>query len=108
MTDHCRSQGSIATISHATARTSGAALVALAIAAPPLTGCARNGDQPAAARGLEEVRYLALGDSFTAGTGNPPSAAFLSRLAALVHKKGAPSVLGLPSAPSSRAICLKR
>ncbi|MBX3233922.1 MAG: SGNH/GDSL hydrolase family protein [Labilithrix sp.] len=29
----------------------------------------------------EEIRYLALGDSFTIGTGNPPSQAFPARLA---------------------------
>ena len=32
--------------------------------------------------------YLALGDSFTAGTGNPPSAAFPSRLASLWRAQG--------------------
>ncbi len=38
--------------------------------------------------GSEEIRYLALGDSFTAGTGNPPSDAFPSRLAALWRAHG--------------------
>ena len=33
--------------------------------------------------GLEEIRYLALGDSFTAGTGIQPAEAFPSRLASL-------------------------
>src|SRR5262249_51145949 len=68
-------------------------LVALAVAAPALAGCARKTQEPARlnpaeqiegdARGLKKIRYLALGDSFTAGTGNPPSAAFPSRLASL-------------------------
>ncbi len=68
-------------------------LLAVAIAAPALAGCARKRDEPARskaaqsiaddARGHAEIRYLALGDSFTAGTGNPPSAAFPVRLAAL-------------------------
>jgi lysophospholipase L1-like esterase len=61
-------------------------LVALALAAPALTGCARKGSDPAPALG--EIRYLALGDSFTAGTGNPPSAAFPSRLASLWRAHG--------------------
>jgi lysophospholipase L1-like esterase len=68
-------------------------LVALA-----LCGCARSSDEPArtkgaevladAAQGVDEIRYLALGDSFTAGTGNPPSAAFPSRLAARWRARG--------------------
>jgi lysophospholipase L1-like esterase len=56
-------------------------LFALALA---LAGCARKGDEP----GLQEIRYLALGDSFTAGTGNPPSASFPSRLASLWRAHG--------------------
>jgi acyl-CoA thioesterase I len=73
-------------------------LVALAIAATALGACtpkakgeegSKAGRQvPDDARGLEEVRYLALGDSFTAGTGNPPSAAFPSRLASLWRAHG--------------------
>lgn len=73
-------------------------LIALALTGPSLGGCARKTDEPARARaaeqvsdaslGLEEIRYLALGDSFTAGTGNPPSAAFPSRLAALWRGHG--------------------
>jgi lysophospholipase L1-like esterase len=73
--------------------TRGSLLVALAVAAPALAGCARKKDEPARLnpaeqksddeRAVHEIRYLALGDSFTAGTGNPPSAAFPSRLAAL-------------------------
>ena len=73
-------------------------LVALAVAAPALAGCARKRDEPARsnaaeqisvdARGLDEIRYLALGDSFTAGTGNPPSAAFPTRLASLWRAHG--------------------
>jgi lysophospholipase L1-like esterase len=74
-------------------------LVALAVAAAALGGCGRKANEPAhleaaeqvsdaAALGLEEIRYLALGDSFTAGTGNPPSAAFPSRLASLWRAHG--------------------
>jgi lysophospholipase L1-like esterase len=73
-------------------------LVALAVGAPALGGCDGRADQPArsnaseqasdAALGLGEIRYLALGDSFTAGTGNPPSAAFPSRLAWLWRAHG--------------------
>jgi lysophospholipase L1-like esterase len=74
-------------------------LLALALAAAaPAPGCARRGDDPAGSkagslvsdepRGVEEIRYLALGDSFTAGTGNPPSAAFPSRLASLWRAHG--------------------
>jgi lysophospholipase L1-like esterase len=76
----------------------GRRLVALAVVAGVLAGCGRKGDGPASskaashvpdnARGLDEIRYLALGDSFTAGTGNPPSAAFPSRLAALWRANG--------------------
>ncbi|WP_437519981.1 SGNH/GDSL hydrolase family protein [Sorangium sp. So ce726] len=39
-------------------------------------------------RGLQEIRYLALGDSFTAGTGNQPADAFPSRLAELWRAQG--------------------
>jgi lysophospholipase L1-like esterase len=52
--------------------------LALGVAVPALAGCARK----------DEIRYLALGDSFTAGTGNAPSAAFPSCLAALWHAHG--------------------
>lgn len=45
---------------------------------PALVGCAHK----------DEIRYLALGDSFTAGTGNAPSAAFPSRLASLWRAHG--------------------
>jgi lysophospholipase L1-like esterase len=72
--------------------------VALAVAAQTLAGCARKGDERARSRAAEpasddprqreEIRYLALGDSFTAGTGNPPSAAFPSRLATLWRAHG--------------------
>jgi len=68
-------------------------LIGLAVAAPALASCAPKTDEPARlnraeqisedASRLGEIRYLALGDSFTAGTGNPPSAAFPSRLASL-------------------------
>jgi lysophospholipase L1-like esterase len=57
-------------------------LIALAVVVLSLGGCARKGD------GVDEVRYLALGDSFTAGTGNPPSAAYPSRLASLWRAHG--------------------
>jgi len=63
-------------------------LVALAVAAPALGGCGRKANASDAALGLDEIRYLALGDSFTAGTGNPPSAAFPSRLASLWRAHG--------------------
>jgi lysophospholipase L1-like esterase len=74
-------------------------LVALAVTAPALAGCGREASEPArleaadpvsdaAALGLEAIRYLALGDSFTAGTGSPPSAAFPSRLASLWRAHG--------------------
>jgi lysophospholipase L1-like esterase len=56
---------------------------ALAVAAPGLAVCA-----PEPAHATAEIRYLALGDSFTAGTGSPPSAAFPSRLAALWRAHG--------------------
>jgi lysophospholipase L1-like esterase len=56
--------------------------VALAVAAPALGDSACKANEPA------EIRYLALGDSFTAGTGNPPSAAFPSRLASLWRAHG--------------------
>jgi lysophospholipase L1-like esterase len=59
-------------------------LVALVVAAP---ACAQKAqvslDERAAA-----IRYLALGDSFTAGTGNDATAAFPSRLAALWRAHG--------------------
>ncbi|OJY23907.1 MAG: hypothetical protein BGO98_18425 [Myxococcales bacterium 68-20] len=38
---------------------------------------------PVRGLGRDEIRYLALGDSFTAGTGNRPADAFPSRLASL-------------------------
>lgn len=41
-----------------------------------------------AARELEQIRYLALGDSFTAGTGNEPADAFPSQLASLWRAHG--------------------
>jgi len=63
-------------------------LVALALA-----GCARKTSEPSRpAQGsddeVEEIRYLALGDSFTAGTGNAPADAFPSRLASLWRAHG--------------------
>lgn len=44
------------------------------------TGASEDASPP---RRLEEIRYLALGDSFTAGTGILPAEAFPSRLASL-------------------------
>jgi lysophospholipase L1-like esterase len=61
---------------------------------PLLGGCSPRGssgasEEAASARGLpQEIRYLALGDSFTAGTGNQPSDAFPSRLASLWRTHG--------------------
>jgi lysophospholipase L1-like esterase len=60
------------------------ALLVLVLA--PLGGdphSAGASEDAAPMRGSEEVRYLALGDSFTAGTGNRPADAFPSRLASL-------------------------
>jgi lysophospholipase L1-like esterase len=37
---------------------------------------------------LAQVRYLALGDSFTCGTGGPPERAFPSQLARLARQRG--------------------
>ena len=37
----------------------------------------------------KDARYLALGDSFTIGTGSSPEAAFPARLTALAIKRGA-------------------
>src|SRR4051794_11307358 len=45
-------------------------------------------EDAAPTRGLEEIRYLALGDSFTAGTGNQLADAFPSRLASLWRAHG--------------------
>lgn len=65
----------------------------------PLLGCDPGsaptgaGEDAAPTHGLEEIRYLALGDSFTAGTGNQPSDAFPSRLASLWRAHGRRVVL---------------
>ena len=62
---------------------------ALLLLALPLLGGfsrsspARASEDVASTRGLDEIRYLALGDSFTAGTGIEPADAFPSRLASL-------------------------
>ncbi len=60
----------------------------LLLALPLLDGSSRSASNAVSEdavprRGLEEIRYLALGDSFTAGTGNTPAEAFPSRLASL-------------------------
>jgi lysophospholipase L1-like esterase len=65
----------------------------LLLVLPLLGGSPRNAltgasEDAAPTRGLEEIRYLALGDSFTAGTGNQPGDAFPSRLAALWRAHG--------------------
>jgi acyl-CoA thioesterase I len=66
----------------------------LLLVLPPLLGgyprSAPTGasEDAAPTRGLEEIRYLALGDSFTAGTGNRPADAFPSRLASLWRAHG--------------------
>jgi lysophospholipase L1-like esterase len=56
----------------------------LLLVLPLLGGCRTSASTGAG----EEIRYLALGDSFTAGTGNPPADAFPSRLAALWRAHG--------------------
>jgi lysophospholipase L1-like esterase len=65
----------------------------LLLVLPPLGGSPRSAptgasEDAAPTRGLEEIRYLALGDSFTAGTGNQPADAFPSRLASLWRAHG--------------------
>ena len=65
----------------------------LLLVLPLLGGCPRSaptgaGEDAAPTRKLEEIRYLALGDSFTAGTGSPPADAFPSRLASLWRSHG--------------------
>jgi acyl-CoA thioesterase-1 len=65
----------------------------LLLVLPLLGGCHRSaptgaGEDAAPTHGLEEIRYLALGDSFTAGTGNKPADAFPSRLASLWRARG--------------------
>lgn len=47
----------------------------------------------AATAGAKDVRYLALGDSFTIGTGTSPDLAFPARLAALATARGSTVVL---------------
>jgi lysophospholipase L1-like esterase len=58
-----------------------------------LTPVAREQEVRTEDGGREEIRYLALGDSFTAGTGNPPAEAFPSRLASLWRAHGQPVIL---------------
>ncbi|WP_437313041.1 SGNH/GDSL hydrolase family protein [Sorangium sp. So ce385] len=65
----------------------------LLLVLPLLGGCQRSApdgasEDAAQTRGGEEIRYLALGDSFTAGTGNQPDDAFPSRLASLWRADG--------------------
>lgn len=69
-------------------------LVPLALA---VLGCEPSSRGPtedsAPARGREEIRYLALGDSFTAGTGCSPADAFPARLASLWRAHDRPVTL---------------
>jgi lysophospholipase L1-like esterase len=68
----------------------------LLLALHALGGCSRSaptGPGEDAGRGGEAIRYLALGDSFTAGTGNQPTDAFPSRLALLWRAHGRPVTL---------------
>ncbi|XXX82770.1 SGNH/GDSL hydrolase family protein [Sorangium sp. So ce134] len=65
----------------------------LLLVLPLLGGCPRSAsagasEDAAPTRGVGEIRYLALGDSFTAGTGNQPADAFPSRLASLWRAQG--------------------
>jgi lysophospholipase L1-like esterase len=66
----------------------------LLLAAAIVVGCARRNEparpstEPSSDDETEEIRYLALGDSFTAGTGNAPADAFPSRLASLWRAHG--------------------
>jgi lysophospholipase L1-like esterase len=70
------------------ARMSRSLLLAPVMLALAVVGCARKKQQPlppasaahASDDGSEEIRYLALGDSFTAGTGSAPAEAFPTRL----------------------------
>ncbi|MFO0609832.1 MAG: GDSL-type esterase/lipase family protein [Polyangiales bacterium] len=70
----------------ATPRLALAALLALAACArsapAPVPPAPRPADVDAADAGRAAVRYLALGDSFTIGTGSSPGQAFPARLAA--------------------------
>ncbi|WP_437944498.1 SGNH/GDSL hydrolase family protein [Sorangium sp. So ce281] len=66
----------------------GILLALLLLGSSPRSATTGASEDVAPTRGLEEIRYLALGDSFTAGTGNPPSDAFPSRLAELWRAQG--------------------
>lgn len=57
-------------------------LRALPLLAALLARCAAPSPPPATSAAPAEARYLALGDSFTIGTGNTPAQAFPARLAA--------------------------
>jgi lysophospholipase L1-like esterase len=50
--------------------------------------CSKSSPPPEKSGDGGEIRYLALGDSFTAGTGNAPSEAFPSRLVERWQAKG--------------------
>jgi lysophospholipase L1-like esterase len=70
-------------------------LIVLVVAPSALAGCApkKHEPEPLTTAEQDEIRYLALGDSFTAGTGNAPSDAFPSRLALRWHAHGRPVTL---------------
>jgi acyl-CoA thioesterase I len=62
------------------------------VPAPPLAVSAvapRSAEPAAAAAPVSAIRYLALGDSFTAGTGSRPDDAFPVRLAVRLRARGA-------------------
>lgn len=62
------------------------ALAGATPSAPPASTSLSTPEKNAAAR--EEIRYLALGDSFTEGTGSPRASAFPVRLAAAWRRAG--------------------
>jgi lysophospholipase L1-like esterase len=69
---------------------------AIAIALPACSGGSCRGSAPASGgvdAAAPSARFLALGDSFTIGTGSPPDASFPARLVARWHERdGACSV----------------
>jgi lysophospholipase L1-like esterase len=60
----------------------------LSLALVAVSACASTEASPGAQRSEAPVRYLALGDSFTAGTGSKPADAFPARLAARLRARG--------------------
>ena len=64
---------------------------ALAVALLLFAACTQNGRPPGAdAAVVKPARYLALGDSFTVGTGSPPGRAFPARLGDRWAAQGCP------------------